>query len=83
MPRYHCPYCSRTYHFQESNLSSTFLCEECGDSLIKIPLIETSRLVAIAMVLVFVMPLLLMVLNFYQENKSPTIKDQILTRLNI
>ena len=60
MSHYYCPFCSSRYQFHKTNSDDVLVCGQCGDPLIKKPLLNSRRIIGILTSLAFFAPLLLM-----------------------
>ena len=71
MSRYYCPFCSPRYQFHKTRNDGIFICGQCGDPLMKKPLINSRQIIALFSVSAFLAPLLIMtvfaVKNFTKE----------------
>ena len=64
---YYCPFCSLTYQFHKTNSESLLICAQCGDTLIKKPLINSRKTIGIFTALVFLSPLIIMMSFIIKE----------------
>ena len=75
MSRYYCPFCSSSYQIHTTNSDGVLICGQCGDPLMKNPLINSRKIIGLVASLAFLSPLLLMIIfvikDFTQE-KQPT-----------
>ena len=62
MSRYYCPFCSSRYQFHKTNSDGVLICGQCGDPLLKRPLINSRRILGLIAAFAFLTPLFLMVL---------------------
>ena len=60
MSRYYCPFCSYRYQFHKTNSDGVLICGQCGDPLMKKPLINTRQIFGLVAALSFLSPLLIM-----------------------
>ena len=44
MSRYYCPFCSSRYQMHETRTDGVLICKQCGDPLMKRPLLNSSLL---------------------------------------
>ena len=75
MSRYYCPFCSSRYQFHKTNRDGVLVCGQCGDPLMKKPLINLRKIIGLVASLAFLSPLLLMiivVINDFTQEKQPT-----------
>ena len=86
MSRYYCPFCSTRYQFQKTRSDGLFICGQCGEPLMKKPLINSRQIIALFSVSAFLAPLLIMtvfaVKNFNKEylpNNSQSLDLLVLT----
>ena len=73
MSRYYCPFCISSYQFYETRDDGVLICGQCGDPVIKKPLINSQKLFALFLSLAFISPLLIMVvfvLNDFTNKKT-------------
>ena len=72
MSIYYCPFCSTRYQFQKTRSDGSFICGQCGDPLIKKPLINSRQMIGLLSLTAFLAPLLIMtvfvVQDFTKEN---------------
>ena len=73
MSRYYCPFCASRYQIYKTRTDGVLICGQCGDPLMKKPLIKKKQIVAFIAASAFLAPLFIMiafVLNeFTEENK--------------
>ena len=62
MSRYYCPFCPNRYQFHKTRSDGVLICAQCGDSLIKKPLLDSRRIIGFILFLAFLSPL---VITFY------------------
>ena len=67
MNRYHCPYCSPSYQFYKQRSDGIMVCGQCGDPLVKVPLIKVSQILALITASAFVAPFLIAVVLFLND----------------
>ena len=85
MSRYYCPFCSSRYQFHKTRSDGVLICGQCGDPLIKRPLINSRRIFGILAALAFLAPLLIMIIFVIQDftkEKRPN-NSQLLVLLTI
>ena len=75
MSRYYCPFCSSRYQMHETRTDGVLICKQCGDPLMKKPLINSRKIIGLFASLAFLSPLLIKIIiaikDFTQE-KKPT-----------
>jgi len=71
MKDYYCPYCNPKYQFNKENYGK-LVCGLCGEDLIKKPIIELKRLIAILLIFSFSLPLIFLIITLFIN----TSKDQ-------
>ena len=71
MNKYYCPYCNPKYQFPIENYGK-LVCGLCGEDLIKKPIIELKRLIAILLIFSFSLPLIFLIITLFIN----TSKDQ-------
>ena len=74
MSRYYCPFCSTRYLFNKIRSDGVLICGQCGDPLIKGPLLDTRRIIGILAASAFLAPLLMMIIFIVRDFT----KEQIL-----
>ena len=79
MSRYYCPFCSSCYQFHQIRTDGVLICGQCGDPLIKKPLISLRQILGLLACSAFLLPLLLMIIfiikdfsNYKMPSKSET-----------
>ena len=60
MSRFYCPFCSYRYQYHKTNSDGVLICGQCGDPLMKKPLINTRQFFGLVAALSFLSPLLIM-----------------------
>ena len=73
MAKYFCPYCPQQYQIHRKRSDGIMVCGQCGDELVKTPLIRPIQIIGIIAASAFLSPLLLMIGNVIQIEslKSP------------
>tara|TARA_Y100001968_G_scaffold116339_1_gene105715 strand:+ start:130 stop:390 length:261 start_codon:yes stop_codon:yes gene_type:complete len=66
MSRYYCPFCSSRYQFHKTR-DGVLVCGQCGDSLIKKPLLNSRRIIGTFVASVFLAPLLIMIVFIIRD----------------
>ena len=67
MSRYYCPFCSSRYQFHISNSEGVLICGQCGDPLIKKPLINAKQIFGLLASLAFIAPLVIMMVFVFED----------------
>ena len=67
MSRYYCPFCSTHYQFQKTSRDALFICGQCGDPLMKKPLINSNQIIGLFAVSAFIAPLLIIAIFVVQD----------------
>ena len=67
MSRYYCPFCSSRYQLQKIRSDGVFICGQCGDPLMRRPLINSRQVFGLVAVAAFLAPLLIMTVFVVQE----------------
>ena len=62
MSRYYCPFCSFSYQFHKTRGDGVLICGQCGDPLIKKPLLDSRRIIGLVSASAFLAPLLVMII---------------------
>ena len=74
MSSYYCPFCSSRYQFHKTNSEGVLICGQCGDPLIKKPLINLRKIFGLIALSAFISPLLIMIffsIKDINEEKLP------------
>ena len=74
MIRYYCPFCSSRYQFHITRSDGVLICGQCGDPLLKKPLLNSRRIIGLVAASAFLAPLLIMiifVLNDFTKESLP------------
>ena len=74
MSRYYCPFCSSRYQFHKTRSDGVLICGQCGDPLLKKPLLNSRRIIGLVAASAFLAPLLIMiifVLNDFTKESLP------------
>ena len=74
MSRYHCPYCSPRYQIHTQRMDGVMVCGQCGDPLVKVPLIRPTQIFALVAAAAFIAPLIAMAIAFLQDQNQPDSK---------
>ena len=75
MSQYYCPFCSSQYQFHINRSDGVLICGQCGDPLIKKPLVNPRRFFGLFLVFAFLAPLVIMILILikdFDKDKIPT-----------
>ena len=78
MSRYYCPFCSSRYQIHKTRSDGELVCGNCGDSLMKKPLVNSRQIFGFIAASAFLAPLLIMIVfvvnDFTKEipNKNST-----------
>ena len=86
MNRYYCPFCSSTYQFNSISSDGTLICGLCGDQLVKKPLLNSRRIIALLAALAFLIPLILMIIyavNDFTNEKRLNNPESIVLRISV
>ncbi len=78
MSRYYCPFCSSRYQFHKTRSDGVLICGQCGDPLIKKPLLNSKRIIGVVAAFAFLTPLLVMiifVIKDFTREKLPNNSD--------
>ena len=62
MSRYYCPFCSSRYQFLRTRSDGVFICGQCGDPLMKKPLINLRQVFGLFTASAFLAPFLIMII---------------------
>ncbi len=79
MYKYYCPFCEKHYHLNQKAIKQDLYCDLCGDYLLKVPLINITRLIAILIAAAFFAPLFFMIYEVFNDFKNQVPKQQIIT----
>ena len=80
MSQYYCPFCSSRYQFHQIGSDGVLICGQCGDPLVKKPLLNLRRIIGVVAASAFLAPLLIiiiLVMNDFIEEKMPNNSDAI------
>ena len=77
MTRYHCPYCLSRYQIHQQRSDGVMVCGQCGDPLVKIPLIKPTQIFALIVAFAFVAPLILIVFSYFHDSNRPQLKKSL------
>jgi len=77
MTRYHCPYCSPRYQIHKQRVDGLMICGQCGEPLIKIPLIKPTQIIALLAAIAFATPLIAMTLAFIQDSSQLELRKSL------
>ena len=67
MSRYYCPFCSSRYQFHKTTSDGVLICGQCGDPLMKKPLINSRKIFGLFTVSAFLAPLLIMIVFVFED----------------
>ena len=67
MSRYYCPFCSSLYQIHTTNSDGVLICGQCGDPLMKKPLINSRKIFGLFAVSAFLLPLLFMIIFVFED----------------
>ena len=67
MSRYYCPFCSSSYQIHTTNSDGVLICGQCGDPLMKKPLINSRKIFGLFAVSAFLAPLLIMIVFVFED----------------
>ena len=67
MSRYYCPFCSSSYKNHTTNCDGVLICGECGDPLMKKPLVNSRKIFGLFAVSAFLTPLLIMIVFVFED----------------
>ena len=67
MSRYYCPFCSPGYQFHQIRTDGVLICGQCGDPLIKKPLISLRQILGLLATSAFLIPFLLMLIIIIKD----------------
>ena len=62
MSRYYCPFCSSRYQFQKTRSDGVLICGQCGDPLLRKPLLNSRRIIGAVVASAFLAPLIIMII---------------------
>ena len=74
MSSFYCPFCSSRYQIHKTNSEGLLVCGQCGDPLIKKPLVNFRQIFSLIAVSAFIFPLLIMiffVIKDFNDDKLP------------
>ncbi len=67
MAKYKCPFCSNGYELHDLAPGTEIACMNCGEDLIKVPVVKATQIIALIAVTAFITPLLALVVSFLQS----------------
>ncbi len=85
MSRYYCPFCSSGYQFHKSRSDGVLICGQCGDPLIKKPLLNSRQIIGVVAASVFLAPLIIMiifVITDFTKDRLPNNKESLVLLTN-
>ena len=62
MSLYYCPFCAPRYQFHKTSSDGVLICGQCGDPLIKKPLLDSRRIIGAVAASAFLAPLVIMII---------------------
>ncbi len=71
MPRFYCPFCSPHYQIYKKRAGGQMLCGQCGEPLVKIPVVKPTQIFALIAASAFIAPLLITAFAFIQDLNKP------------
>ena len=80
MSRYYCPFCSSLYQFNKTRSDGVLICGQCGDPLMKKPLINSKQIFGLVVAFAFLTPLIIMIIyvvNDLSNEKLPSNSDSL------
>lgn len=70
MNRFYCPYCSAPSQSNEKDINGVMVCGNCGDPMIKAPLISSVQIFSLIIVTAFIAPMITLSLYLLQDQKN-------------
>ena len=67
MTRYKCPYCLPRYQFSQQRSDGVMVCGQCGEPLLKVPLIKPTQIIALIAVSSFIAPFILIIFDYMKK----------------
>ena len=67
MSRYYCPFCSSSYKSHTTNCDGVLICGQCGDPLMKKPLINSRKIFGLFALSALLAPLLIMIVFVVED----------------
>ena len=80
MSRYYCPFCSSRYQFHTTRTDGTLICGQCGDPLMKRPLINGRQIISLLAASTFIIPLIfvfIFAIKEFNREKVPNNSDSL------
>ena len=80
MSLYYCPFCAPRYQFHKTSSDGVLICGQCGDPLIKKPLLDSRRIIGAVAASAFLAPLLIMIsfiIKDFSKEKLPNNSDSL------
>ncbi len=70
MTHFYCPYCPPKYQYHKQRKDGVMICGQCGDPLIKIPLVKPTQVIALIAASAFIAPLIMMIIAFINDQRK-------------
>ena len=80
MSLYYCPFCAPCYQFHKTSSDGVLICGQCGDPLVKKPLLNSRRIIGAVAASAFLAPLVIMiifVINDVSNEENPNNSDSL------
>ena len=82
MSLYYCPFCNPEYQFHKTKNDGVLICGQCGDQLIKKPILNSRQIISFIAASAFLVPLFIMIAfvfnDFNEENELRTYETLVL-----
>tara|TARA_Y100001968_G_scaffold293506_1_gene299473 strand:- start:167 stop:427 length:261 start_codon:yes stop_codon:yes gene_type:complete len=62
MSLYYCPFCAPCYQFHKTSSDGVLICGQCGDPLVKKPLLDSRRIIGAVAASAFLAPFVIMII---------------------
>ncbi len=85
MSRYFCPFCSSRYQFHKTRSDGVLICGQCGDILMKKPIVSSKRIFGILGASAFLVPLFIMIIFVIKDftNERNPRNSESLVQVNL
>ena len=75
MSRFYCPFCSSRYQFHKTKSDGLLICGQCGEPLMKKPLINSRQIIGLVAALAFLTPLIIMIIFVIKDSTQKTLPN--------
>ena len=75
MSLYYCPFCNPEYQFHKTKNDGVLICGQCGDQLIKKPILNSRQIISFIAASAFLTPLLIMFIFIIKDFNKNEVQD--------